>query len=147
MQASCPGCTGETPDYVQPRALEAGLLNRRNSHRALVDAVDAVNEGRRSRHLRQAILSPGSCPAPERFATGLPGASVPVRSRLRRRDHNPRAHSDAVLRLVTHLGFSGHEYEAARIFFEHHGIELHSTPILYPSIREPLVPEDRYAVY
>ena len=39
---------------------------------------------------------------------------------------------------VTHFGFRGHEYEATRIFFEHHGIEFHSTPILYPEFANPL---------
>ena len=39
---------------------------------------------------------------------------------------------------VTHFGFRGHEYEATRVYFEHHGIEFHSTPILDPEFANPL---------
>lgn len=40
---------------------------------------------------------------------------------------------------ITHNGFEGHEYDAARIFFEHYGIEFPSTPILQPEFRNPLL--------
>ena len=39
---------------------------------------------------------------------------------------------------AVHHGFVHHEYDAARIFFSHYGLELPSTPILQPEFRNPL---------
>ena len=39
---------------------------------------------------------------------------------------------------LEHRGFEGHEYEAARKFFKHHGIEFHSAPVLTPEFKNPL---------
>jgi hypothetical protein len=38
---------------------------------------------------------------------------------------------------VTHEGFADHEYDAARTFFAHYGLELPSTPLLSPEFRNP----------
>ena len=40
--------------------------------------------------------------------------------------------------IVEHQGFSDKEYDAAKTFFSHYGIELPSTPILQPEFRNPL---------
>ncbi len=40
--------------------------------------------------------------------------------------------------VVTHHGFEDHEYDAARTFFVHYGLELPSTPILAPEFSNPL---------
>ena len=40
--------------------------------------------------------------------------------------------------VVTHRGFGGHEYDAARTFFSHYGLEFPSVPILQPEFRNPL---------
>ena len=40
--------------------------------------------------------------------------------------------------VITHHGFTGHELDAARIFFAHYGLELPSTPILQPEFSNPL---------
>ena len=40
--------------------------------------------------------------------------------------------------LVTHYGFTGHELDASRIFFEYYGLESPSTPILQPEFSNPL---------
>ncbi|MDE0078902.1 MAG: hypothetical protein OXO50_15385 [Caldilineaceae bacterium] len=37
-----------------------------------------------------------------------------------------------------HRGFSGHEYDAAKTFFEHYGIQLPATPMLTPEFQNPL---------
>ena len=39
---------------------------------------------------------------------------------------------------LVHGGFEGHEYEAARKFFEHYGIEFQSAPVLTPEYKNPL---------
>lgn len=39
---------------------------------------------------------------------------------------------------VTHTGFERQEYEAAKTFFSHYGLEFPSTPILYPEFDNPL---------
>lgn len=39
---------------------------------------------------------------------------------------------------VTHTGFEGQEYEAAKTFFSHYGLEFPSTPILHPEFNNPL---------
>ncbi|MDE0260122.1 MAG: ATP-binding protein [Gammaproteobacteria bacterium] len=40
--------------------------------------------------------------------------------------------------VVTHSGFTGHEYDALRTFFVHYGLELPSTPLLAPEFQNPL---------
>ena len=40
--------------------------------------------------------------------------------------------------IVTHHGFTGHEFDASRIFFAHHNLESPSTPILHPEFSNPL---------
>ena len=40
--------------------------------------------------------------------------------------------------VVTHSGFSGHEYHATKTFFLHYGLELPSTPLLAPEFQNPL---------
>ena len=40
--------------------------------------------------------------------------------------------------VVTHPGFSGHEYDATKTFFVHYGLELPSTPLLAPEFQNPL---------
>ena len=37
-----------------------------------------------------------------------------------------------------HRGFAGHEYDAAKEFFEHYGIQLPATPMLSPEFQNPL---------
>lgn len=49
----------------------------------------------------------------------------------------PRKVRDEAVALV-HPGFGGHEYEAARKFFQYYGIEFQSTPILTPEFKNPL---------
>ena len=39
---------------------------------------------------------------------------------------------------ATHQGFVGHEYEAARTYFAHYGIEFPSVPLLHPEFSNPL---------
>ena len=39
---------------------------------------------------------------------------------------------------IAHNGFAGREYDAARTFFTHYGIELPSSPLLTPEFRNPL---------
>ena len=39
---------------------------------------------------------------------------------------------------IVHEGFAGHEYDAARTFFVHYGLEFPSTPLLAPEFRIPL---------
>ena len=40
--------------------------------------------------------------------------------------------------VVTHYGFTGHEFDATRTFFAHYGLESPSTPILQPEFSNPL---------
>ncbi len=40
--------------------------------------------------------------------------------------------------VVTHQGFTGHEYDATKTFFIHYELELPSTPLLAPEFRNPL---------
>ena len=39
--------------------------------------------------------------------------------------------------VVTHEGFTEHEYDATRTFFAYYGLELPSTPLLSPEFRNP----------
>ena len=38
---------------------------------------------------------------------------------------------------VTHLGFTDHEYDATKTYFDHYNLELPSTPLLAPEFRNP----------
>ena len=40
--------------------------------------------------------------------------------------------------VVTHHGFTGHEFDATRTYFAHHNLESPSTPILHPEFSNPL---------
>ena len=40
---------------------------------------------------------------------------------------------------VIHEGFANHEYDATRMYCEHYGLELPSTPILQPEFQNPLL--------
>ena len=39
---------------------------------------------------------------------------------------------------ITHRGFEGHEYEAARLFFTNQGLKFPSAPVRHPGFRNPL---------
>ena len=39
---------------------------------------------------------------------------------------------------LTHVGFTGHEYEAVQTFFSYYGLEFPSTPLLHSEYRNPL---------
>ena len=122
------GMHGETPDTFVG-ALEAAAQSA-NSRALLM--IDAVNEGRgRDIWLSHLAAFLSRIQQSQWIATILSvrstyeGAIIP--------EHIGRRATS-----VTHFGFRGHEYEATRIFFEHHGIEFHSTPILYPEFANPL---------
>ena len=122
------GMHGETPDTFVG-ALEAAAQSA-NSRALLM--IDAVNEGR-GRDIWPSNLAAflSRIQQSQWIATILSVRSTYERSIIP--EHiGERAAS------ITHFGFRGHEYEAARIFFEHHGIEFHSTPILYPEFANPL---------
>ena len=99
--------------------------------RALV-IVDALNEGNGRRiwptHLSSFLVRLQKSP--------WIGVVLSVRSSYAEyvipEDERQRAAS------VTHYGFDDHEYNAARTFFEHFGLEFPSAPILQPEFRNPL---------
>ena len=123
------GMHGETPDTFVG-ALEAAAQSA-NSRALLM--IDAVNEGRGREiwpsHLA-AFLS--RIQRSQWIATILSVRTTYERSIISEFHIGENAAS------ITHFGFRGHEYEATRIFFEHHGIEFHSTPILDPEFANPL---------
>ena len=122
------GLHGENPDTFIG-ALEAAAQSANS--RALV-MIDAVNEGQ-GREIWLSHLAPflSRTQRSEWIAT-----IMSVRSTYER-EIIPEQVAERAASL-THLGFRGHEYEATRIFFEYHGIEFHSTPILYPEFANPL---------
>ena len=122
------GMHGETPDTFVG-ALEAAAQSV-NSRALLM--IDAVNEGRGREiwpsHLA-AFLS--RIQRSQWIATILSVRTTYERAIIPEQIGRSAAS-------VTHYGFRGHEYEATRIFFQHHGIEFHSLPILYPEFANPL---------
>ena len=122
------GMHGEPPDTFIG-ALEAAAQSA-NSRALLM--IDAVNEGRGREiwpsHI-DAFLS--RIQRSQWIATILSVRSTYERAII-------PEHLGVRATSVTHFGFRGREYEATRIFFEHHGIEFHSTPILYPEFANPL---------
>ena len=122
------GMHGETPDMFIG-ALEAAAQSA-NSRALLM--IDAVNEGRgRDIWLSHLAAFLSRIQQSQWIATILSVRSTYEWTIIP--EHiGKRATS------VTHFGFRGHEYEATRIYFEHHGIEFHSPPILYPELANPL---------
>lgn len=122
------GMHGENPDTFVG-ALEAAAQSA-NSRALLM--IDAVNEGRgRDIWLNHLAAFLSRIQQSQWIATILSVRSTYERAIIPE-DIGRRSAS------VTHFGFRGHEYEATRILFEHHGIEFHSTPILYPEFANPL---------
>ena len=122
------GMHGETPDTFVG-ALEAAAQSA-NSRALLM--IDAVNEGRgRDIWLDHLAAFLFRIQQSQWIATILSVRSTYERAII-------PEHLGMRAASVTHFGFRGHEYEATRIFFEHHGIEFHSTPILYPEFANPL---------
>ena len=122
------GMHGETPDTFVG-ALEAAAQSA-NSRALLM--IDAVNEGR-GRDIWPSNLAAFL----SRIQQSQWIATILSVRRTYERSIIPE-HIGERAASITHFGFRGHEYEATRIFFEHHGIEFHSTPILYPEFANPL---------
>ena len=99
--------------------------------RALI-IIDALNEGR-GRELWRDNLA--SFLAPLRNSPWI-GVILSVRSPYQDYVVPEQVMDQAVV--ITHDGFSGVEFEATRTFFDHHGIEFPSAPLLQPEFRNPL---------
>ena len=122
------GMHGETPDTFVG-ALEAAA---QSTHSRALLMIDAVNEGRgRDIWLSHLAAFLSRIEQSQWIATILSVRSTYEWAII-------PEHIGGRAASVTHLGFRGHEYEATRIFLEHHGIEFHSTPILYPEFANPL---------
>lgn len=107
---------------------EAG---RTSGSRALL-LIDALNEGR-GREIWPSHLNAflARLAESERIAVLLS-----VRSTYEEIVIPEKVRNDAVF--LVHRGFEGHEYDAARKFLEHYGLEFQSAPILTPEFRNPL---------
>ena len=94
--------------------------------------IDALNEGAGRN------IWPNHFGAFLQLATRSPWVSVVVSVRTSYEGLVlPSAVSEATTR-VSHSGFADHEFDAAKTFFQHYGIELPSTPLLAPEYRSPL---------
>ena len=100
--------------------------------RALI-IIDALNEGR-GRELWQANLA--SFLAPLRNSQWI-GVVLSVRSPYEDYVVPEQVMDQAAI--VTHEGFANIEFEATSTFFDHHGIEFPSAPLLQPEFRNPLL--------
>ena len=110
-------------------ALEAAA--QVSNSRALV-IIDALNEGR-GLDIWPSHLSP--------FLARLEsspwiGVVISVRT-IYQNDIIPQELRDRAASL-THVGFTGHEYEAVQTFFSYYGLEFPSTPLLHSEYRNPL---------
>ena len=99
--------------------------------RALI-IVDAVNEG------RGLDIWPDNLPVFVRRLRQSPWIAIllAVRSTYAGSVIPDRVRENAVV--VEHYGFQGNEYEAARAYFDHYGLEFPSTPVLHPEFGNPL---------
>ena len=107
---------------------EAG---RASGCRALL-LIDALNEGRG----REIWLSHLSAFLARLAESKLIGVVLSVRTTYEEFVIPQNVRDDAAS--LIHRGFEGHEYEAARTFFERYGIEFQSAPILTPEYKNPL---------
>ena len=99
--------------------------------RALV-IVDALNEG------RGLDIWPGHLPAFLHRLRQSPWIGVVLSVRSTYTDQLIPDHVQQGAVVVEHYGFQGNEYEAARAYFDHYGLEFPSTPVLYPEFSNPL---------
>ena len=110
-------------------AVEAAA--RVSNSRALV-IIDALNEGRGldcwPSHLSPFLARLESSP--------WIGVVISVRTTYQN-DIIPQELRDRAASL-THVGFTGHEYEAVQTFFGYYGLEFPSTPLLHSEYRNPL---------
>jgi len=104
-----------------------------NGQKALI-MIDAINEGEGKRlwreHLARVITSVSKYP--------WLGLAVSVRSSYEKITVPDNLTKNEVLVRVIHQGFTDHEYDAVRSFFEYYGLELPSFPLLLPEFQTPL---------
>lgn len=103
------------------------------SGRRAVIFIDALNEGE-GRSMWEKWL-PSMLECLKRYP--WIGIAVSVRSSYEEWIIPAGLAPDKLIRHVHH-GFAGHEYDAAKAFFEHYGIQLPATPILTPEFQNPL---------
>lgn len=111
-------------------ALEAAA--QISGRRALL-FIDAINEGE-GRRLWSRFLS--SILATLAWSPWI-GIAISVRSSYEKITLPEGVIPEKMTRAV-HYGFADHEYQAAKTFFGHYGIELPSIPVLTPEFQNPL---------
>lgn len=103
------------------------------SGRRAVIFIDALNEGEGRRMWEKWLPSMLECL--QRYP--WIAIAVSVRSSYEEWIIPAGLAPDKLIRHV-HQGFAGHEYDAAKAFFEHYGIQLLTTPMLTPEFQNPL---------
>ena len=103
------------------------------SGRRAVIFIDALNEGEGRRMWKKWLPSMLECLKRYPWIA----IAVSVRSSYEEWIIPANLAPDKLIKHV-HRGFSGHEYDAAKAFFEHYGIQLPATPILTPEFQNPL---------
>lgn len=98
--------------------------------RALV-LIDAINEG------SGRLIWPSHLPAFLAHLERSPwiGVLLSIRTSYEKSLIPKEVRTRAIV--VTHEGFTGHEYDATQTFFTYYGLELPSTPLLSPEFRNP----------
>ena len=122
------GMPPEAVDEFVGALEEAGRVS---GSRALL-LIDALNEGR-GREIWPNRLNAFLARLAESEWIGV---VLSVRTTYLEIVNQGRLRDEAVF--LDHRGFEGKEYEAARTYFEHHGIEFQSAPILTPEYMNPL---------
>ena len=96
--------------------------------------IDAINEGEGKRLWKDHI--PGMLSVIKRFPNL--GIVFSVRSSYEKTVVPQKLIRNNELIKITHRGFSSHEYQAAKLFFENYGIKEPSIPLLHPEFSNPL---------
>jgi hypothetical protein len=96
--------------------------------------IDAINEGKGKKLWKEQI--PGILSVIKRFPNI--GIVFSVRSSYERAVVPQRLVKNDELIKIIHRGFSSHEYQAAKLFFENYGINEPSIPLLHPEFSNPL---------
>jgi hypothetical protein len=128
-----------TDDLLRLDCSEYDLLETLNEigeekNQRILFSIDAINEGKGkffwAEHLNSFINDFNKYP--------WVSLALTVRDTYLRKLVPQDFRDKTQIKIATHTGFSGREYEAVKIFFNHYHINLPKTPIINPEFSNPL---------
>jgi len=121
---------GLSPSLGMERLLDSLDAAGEASGGPVLLCIDAVNETRPLRYWKHRLHAVVHAVAQRAWVRVCVVCRTPFLDYCLPDDHG--------LPVVPHEGFAGMEWEACRLYFEHHGLEPPVFPVLHPELRNPL---------